>query len=287
MPSADAVYYKVAQQNKSFEIDRNELHFGKQLGTGNFGEVLMAQYRGLPVAVKRLHNMNAKELRDFEHEGAVMKRLPPHPNVIQLVGLVSDPPPMIVVEFASGGALDAFLQANFRTCADVLLAAFVSGAARGLAHLHANGVVHRDVAARNLLISSTGALKIADFGMSREDHGASNQTKTTMGPIRWMAVEQLFQLRYSPASDLWAFGVLVWEIYSGGVRPYDDLTNAQVALAVSSGRRLMRPHRCPPRLWSAVAMCFDANPDARPPLAHIESIASSDVERLSSRQSQY
>ena len=78
------VYYRVAQQTRSAELNRDELHFGRQLGTGNFGEVVLAQFRGLPVAVKRLHKMNEKELAEFEHEGKVMQRLPPHPNVIQV-----------------------------------------------------------------------------------------------------------------------------------------------------------------------------------------------------------
>ena len=258
-----------------FEIPFDSLEIGRELGAGSFGRVVLATFEGAPVAVKMIksavNNSTAlpeDEADAFRAEAQVMRQLPPHPNVIRLVGVVTKSEPMcIVTEFARHGALDKYLKDAFAELSQAARICMCLDAARGVAHLHRNRLVHRDIAARNFLINSVGKIMVADFGMSRklQHDQAGNVTKTTVGPLRYMAPESLANSEYSMASDVWAFGVLLWEIESGGKTPYGDLTLAQTAMqVVMEDLRLQEPPNCIDGLYDIMFSCWNMHADKRP-----------------------
>jgi serine/threonine protein kinase len=138
--------------------------------------------------------------------------------------------------------------------------------AEGVLHLHHSNIVHRDLAARNLLLHQ-GALKVADFGLSRNVVEDGNTTKSDSGPLKYMSPEALSEQAFSPKSDVWAFGVVLWEIFSGGALPFENLTPAQVAMGVVMDKlRLSKPKRCPDDVYDVMTAVLDR--ERRRPAQH-------------------
>jgi serine/threonine protein kinase len=272
-------------ENK-YLIDEKDLKRGKKLGQGAFGAVYAAKWRNTTVAVKEILNVgDEKQKASFADEMVAMCRLQPHTNVIQLFGVVVGDSLAIVTEFAPGGSLDEWLlKGDGKTAPVSTLQRIASECAAGLAHLHAQKppVVHRDIAARNVLLGHGLTAKIADFGMSRsaEETDAvdgENRTKTTVGPLRYMAPEAMRKLVYSPASDAFSFGVLVWEIFERGKTPWGDVSVTEAATKVINGKRLKfkKSTETTRVVREIVDECFKTNPKQRPTMADA-------AERLSS-----
>lgn len=139
---------------------------------------------------------------------------------------------------------------------------FARQIARGMEHLELKGITHRDLAARNLLVSEGRVLKISDFGLSR--HGVYVNTRKRMLPLRWLALESMTDNLYSSLSDVWAFGVVLWEICTLGGFPYANISDAQLMTYLLSGNRLMRPDNVSEKLYEVMLKCWSANPDDRP-----------------------
>lgn len=242
-----------------WEIPLNQIRLGEELGRGAFGVVFKTEYNGAPAALKVLQQQDGKELLDeeiaeFEDEAAILKRVPAHPNLVQFLGLcVDDMQLAILTEFCAGGSLYTLLfnEDNPDELVDSELAktrgnepeailyspeivqAWIHGIAAGMTHLHAQGVVHRDLASRNILLSADGMTpKIADFGMSRlvstSDGQSGGTTKATVGPLKWMSPESVSDRKFSRASDVWAFACLAFEILMLR-QPYPDMINTQAA----------------------------------------------------------
>jgi serine/threonine protein kinase len=170
-----------------------------------------------------------------------------------------------VTEFLEHGSLYDYLRNTGKMDAS-MLASMVRGIAAGMLHLHREGIIHRDLAARNILLGKGYQVKISDFGMSRmtEKGGTSSQTKSDTGPLKWMAPESIRSRMYSVKSDVWGFGVTIWEIVSRQ-EPYADLDAVQTALDVThNGRRLEIPEYCPPVLKEIMTSCFQTAPEDRP-----------------------
>ncbi len=240
-----------------WEVAYGELLLSKVLGEGAFGIVRLAWFRGETVAVKMLKSFDGEtqvlspaETAAFETEAELMRKLPPHPNVIKLIGVVTKTMPnCIVTQFAANGSLEGYLKSHRGKLKPAQRLTMCVDAVRGIMHLHKHHLVHRDIAARNFLIDERGSILLTDFGLTRAVMSDKGTTKTRSGPLRYMAPESLHRQEYSTASDVWSTGVLMWEVESGAEVPYKHLSLAQTAMQVCmEGLRLEEPDGCVPGL---------------------------------------
>jgi alpha-tubulin suppressor-like RCC1 family protein len=222
-----------------FNIKSESLQIVRRLGEGSYGAVFLAKNKdGLMVAVKKLAGtMMSGTASDFFREAALMTGIPPHKNVVRTFGMCQEVNNFsLVMEYVPNGSLDSFATRTVFTPGSSWdpLAQYriILGISRGMAHLAANGIVHRDLAARNVLLSARLEAKISDFGMSRvvgaESSGA---TKADVGPIKWMPPESIATRVYSEKSDVWSFGVVLYEMLCG-TEPYMDQELLQIAVSV-------------------------------------------------------
>jgi len=270
-------------RREDWEIGRDEVEIGSELVRGTFGLVYAGTYRGSPVAVKFAHgSLAAAKRQEVADLAARMKRLPEHENVVTFFGAaVDDGGLLIVMELCEGGDLLSFLQKQ-PLLEPALRLAFVVQVARGMAHLHDAGVVHRDLAARHVLLGGAPdgvpLAKVAGFGLSRTITFAGTSAQVAEAAaaaatlaIRWSAPEVLAAQQYSRASDVWAFGVTVWEIYSAGSEPYEDIEDNDnvIDFVVDRREQLFRPVDCPVDVWRLVEQCFAYASDQRPSFHHL------------------
>ena len=197
-----------------------------------------------------------------------------HENVIHLIGVVTKSEPvMIITEYMLNGALDKFLRDNDNGCLTMLqLTRMMKGIASGMKYLNDMGYIHRDLAARNILVDDCLTCKIADFGLSRGSRGVLEPEYTTNGgkiPIRWTAPEAITHHKYSTSSDIWSYGIVMWEITSFGERPYWDWTNHKVINEIHAGYRLPCPMDCPLELHSIMVSCWNVDRHKRPTFAQL------------------
>ena len=258
------------------EIRRDKVKLLEMLGEGNFAQVRKALYvessghTSYIVAVKTLHDAaGSSDRQDMLHEAVLMAQFD-HPCVVSLVGVVTvGEPLLVVIEYCEHGALSSYLkQANLKRREKYALS---TDCAEGLAYLGKRGFVHRDIAARNVLVSSDRRAKISDFGLSREVHGASAYYRMKSKgelPVRWTAPEALNNGVFTQQSDCWSFGVLLWEIWSNGKYPYSEVDSNQVVwMYVTDGYRLKRPKHCPEAVYELMQKCWQLEPSARPEMA--------------------
>jgi len=255
-----------ALQDK-FEIDFNELECKDELGKGAYGVIYRAIWRNTEVAVKKLQSstLSVDQMKDFQSEVKIMTTMKPHTNVLLFMGACTRSPPYcIVMQYINGGSLRKLLdvtQFSLEMCYQIL-----KDIANGLYHLHVEGIVHRDLASRNILMKETVngfEPKIGDFGLSRilMSASAAETTQSDTGPLRIMAPECIIQKEYSFKSDVWAFGVLITEVYSHK-DPYPHLSPLQVAGLVARGELSPEiPSQAPSDAQKMVIKCckFDAN----------------------------
>lgn len=258
------------------EIDPTHLKIEEVIGAAQFGEVSRGRYRPLGrrevlVAVKTLRwGVTDREKAVFLTEAGVLGQFD-HPNVLKLEGVVTHgPPERIITEFMENGPLDAFLRENEDQFSVLQLVGMVRGVGAGMRYLSERNFVHRDLAARNVLVNSNLVCKVSDFGLSRLMRGLERNMPTytaslgTKVPVRWTAPEAFQHRKFSSASDVWSFGVLMWEVMSYGERPYWDMSNQEVMKAVADQYRLPAPHNCPAALHSLMLQCWQADRGDRP-----------------------
>eukprot|EP00112_Aurelia_sp_Birch-Aquarium-sp1_P012893 Seg2718.1 transcript_id=Seg2718.1/GoldUCD/mRNA.D3Y31 product="Ephrin type-A receptor 5" protein_id=Seg2718.1/GoldUCD/D3Y31 len=230
------------------ELDRKWIELETIIGGGEFGDVYKGSLRRpledeRVVAIKTLKaTSNKKAKDDFLSEAAYMGQFE-DPNVIGLEGvIVKDRPVMIIIEFMSNGSLDSYLQENDGKFTSLQLLGMARGVSSGMTYLAEMSFIHRDLAARNILVDDNMVCKVADFGMSREL--SEEETYNTTGgkiPVRWTAPEAIQYKKFTTASDVWSYGILLWEIMSYGERPYWDWGNYEVIERLASGYRLPPP----------------------------------------------
>uniref|UniRef100_A0A914Q045 receptor protein-tyrosine kinase n=1 Tax=Panagrolaimus davidi TaxID=227884 RepID=A0A914Q045_9BILA len=259
------------------DIDPKLIQVFRQIGIGEFGEVCCGRllvdgaYGAVAqvVAVKTLlPGSSEKAKADFLTEASIMGQFD-HENVIHLIGVVTKSEPvMIITEYMLNGALDKFLRDNDNGCLTInQLTRMMKGIASGMKYLTDMGYIHRDLAARNILVDDCLTCKIADFGLSRGSRGVLEPEYTTNGgkiPIRWTAPEAITHHKYSTSSDIWSFGIVMWEITSFGERPYWDWTNHKVINEIHAGYRLPCPMDCPQELHSLMLACWQSDRHKRP-----------------------
>lgn len=270
-----------------WEFPRHRLKFFNILGEGAFGQVwkcealeLDGSEGGTVVGVKTLkENATEKERSDLISELQVMKMLEPHPNVVKLLGCCTEKDPIfLIMEFVSKGKLQSYLRnsraeryynnmhGQSKTLTSRDLTSFVYQVAKGMEFLSANGIIHRDLAARNVLITEEHTCKVADFGFARDVIASHVYERKSEGrlPIRWMAPESLYDNIFSVKSDVWSFGVLIWEVVTLGSTPYPGLSAAEVMRKVRDGHRLDKPEHCRRELYNIMYYCWDKDPKQRP-----------------------
>jgi serine/threonine protein kinase len=250
------------------ELKRAQIKTLDRLGKGQFGDVSkgLLSESGRPnyiVAIKTLHEGAGEgERQDLLREALLMAQFM-HDNVVGLVGVVTAGlPTMVVIEFCELGSLQDYLLK--RPVSEEARVAFALDCASGLAYLATRSYVHRDVAARNVLISSDGRAKVSDFGMSRNTEDADYYYSRSKLPIRWCAPECLENGRFSSSSDVWAYGVLLYEIWTSADLPYKGWSNQKVWVQVVSGYRLPCPKGCQEDVHTVMLRCWAASPSERP-----------------------
>lgn len=232
---------------------------------GNFGEVYKGRYKGREVAVKKCkETMDGETRSKFLQEGTILRNYD-HPNIVKLIGIAAQRNPiMIVMEFVEGGALLNYLKANKSRLKTIQLVRMCVDAAAGMSYLESKNCIHRDLAARNCLIGRDLTVKIADFGMSREEEVYEVSDGLKQIPIKWTAPEALNLAKYTSKCDVWSFGVLMWEVFAGGATPYTNMSNQAARDRIDQGYRLPAPDGTPELLYAAMRRCWLADPAQRP-----------------------
>uniref|UniRef100_A0A3Q3B6Y5 receptor protein-tyrosine kinase n=1 Tax=Kryptolebias marmoratus TaxID=37003 RepID=A0A3Q3B6Y5_KRYMA len=255
------------------EIDVSFISIERIIGAGEFGEVCCGPLRlpgkrEIQVAIKTLKaGYTEQQRRDFLWEASIMGQFN-HPNIIRLEGVVTKSKPvMIITEYMENGSLDTFLKKNDGQFTVIQLVGMLRGIASGMRYLSDMGYVHRDLAARNILVNSNLVCKVSDFGLSRvleDDPEAAYTTRGGKIPIRWTAPEAIAYRKFTSASDVWSYGIVMWEVMSYGERPYWEMSNQDVIKAVEENYRLPGPMDCPEALYHLMMDCWQRERTNRP-----------------------
>ena len=284
-----------AQRIHAREFPPSAIRLIQELGEGAFGKVYKGELMGvLPtgpacVAIKTLKSgANHKTKTDFQREANLMCGLD-HPNIVCLIGVCfSEEPQCMVFEHMPHGDLHEFLTThspNIDSDASELgqddqnvlnptdMSFIAIQVAAGMEYLAGHNYVHRDLAARNCLVGDKLTVKISDFGLSRDVYSVDYyrvQSKSLL-PVRWMPPESIMYGKFTTESDVWSFGVLLWEIYSYGLQPYYGYSNQEVIEMVRSRQLLPCPEDCPSRMYAFMVECWHEVPTRRPSFAEIHS----------------
>ncbi|XP_076803976.1 ephrin type-A receptor 4-A-like [Clavelina lepadiformis] len=259
------------------EIDVTRIKIERVIGRGEFGEVcrgkLMDGKNSTTVAVKRLqHGASLIDQTNFLREACTIAQFY-DPNIVQFKGVVTKSmPAMIITEFMDNGSLDKFLQKKKGQLTVIQLIEILKGIASGMRYLSNMKYVHRDLAARNILVNSELVCKVSDFGLSRTLENDPHATYTTQGgkiALRWTAPECIRYRQFTSLSDVWSYGIVMWEVMSYGEKPYWDMSNDDVSEVIEDGYRLPAPVDCPAALHNLMLMCWSFEPRRRPNFSDI------------------
>lgn len=293
--------FKIPEDPK-WEFPRKNLVLGKTLGEGEFGKVVKATAFRLKgkagyttVAVKMLkENASHSELRDLLSEFTLLKQVN-HPHVIKMYGACSQDGPLhLIVEYAKYGSLRNFLRESRKVGPSYMgndanrnssylenpderaltmgdLISFAWQISRGMQYLAEMKLVHRDLAARNVLVAEGRKMKISDFGLSRDVYEEDSYVKRSKGriPVKWMAIESLFDHIYTTQSDVWSFGVLLWEIVTLGGNPYPGIAPERLFNLLKTGYRMEKPENCTDEMYNLMLRCWKQEADKRPNFSDI------------------
>ncbi|CAG5958065.1 unnamed protein product [Menidia menidia] len=269
-----------------WEVAREKITMHKELGQGSFGMVYEGMAKGVVkdepetrVAIKTVNeSASMRERIEFLNEASVMKEFNCH-HVVRLLGVVSQgQPTLVIMELMTRGDLKSHLRSlrKENNSSHVLpplkkMIQMAGEIADGMAYLNANKFVHRDLAARNCMVAEDFTVKIGDFGMTRDIYETDYYRKGGKGllPVRWMSPESLKDGVFTTMSDVWSFGVVLWEIATLAEQPYQGMSNEQVLRFVMEGGLLDKPDNCPDMLFELMRMCWQYNPKMRPSFLEI------------------
>ncbi|XP_061531167.1 focal adhesion kinase 1-like isoform X10 [Phycodurus eques] len=286
MPSK---YYGL-DQAQDYEIQRDCIELGRCIGEGQFGDVHQGVYispenPALSVAVKTCKNSTSDSVREKFLQEALTMRQFDHPHIVKLMGVITENPVWIIMELCTLGELRSFLQVRKYSLDLATLILYSYQLSTALAYLESKRFVHRDIAARNVLVSTVDCVKLGDFGLSRymEDSSYYKASKGKL-PIKWMAPESINFRRFTTASDVWMFGVCMWEILMFGIKPFQGVKNNDVIGRIENGERLAMPPQCPPTLYSLMTKCWSYDPSKRPRFNELKTQLSTILEEEKAQQ---
>lgn len=281
--------YASISRPKQWEVPKRNVRLDKKLGSGHFGQVMkgyLKTKRGIQVvAVKMLkENADQQQKKEFLDELELMKPMVPHPNIVGLVGCCTkSDQPFIIVEYCSSGNLKDFLISSHGSVVYANMAgnsvsltsrdlmSFAWQVARGMSYLSSLKLVHRDLAARNILVDKGNICKISDFGLARDIYEKKQYLKLGEAelPLRWMALESIFKGITTTESDIWSYGILLWEIVTLGANPYPGMNRDQVIAQLHIGYRMPKPQYCSDEVYAIMWQCWQQEPEARPTFLEI------------------
>ncbi|VDN03160.1 unnamed protein product [Thelazia callipaeda] len=261
---------------QSWEFLHKDVVLKDLIGEGQFGEVREAEVpidgKKRLVAVKLTKQVKDKnqlqqakmKVKEMMHEARLMRYFH-HVNVVKIHGVaVCREPLMIIIEMVNGGCLADVLEYRKGKVDEIEKIENMSlGSARGLEYIHAQKVIHRDIAARNVLYTLEKVAKITDFGMSRQGDFYEMARGNKKVPLKWTAPESMVTYQYTPKTDVFSFSILLWEIFSDGEEPYKGMTSIEVKRMISCGERLRKPEGCPDFIFQIMIKCWEQNPDRR------------------------
>uniref|UniRef100_A0A8C2C3F9 Tyrosine-protein kinase n=1 Tax=Cyprinus carpio TaxID=7962 RepID=A0A8C2C3F9_CYPCA len=271
MPLTDIVLKRPIIKDK-WVLEHDDVILGQSIGRGNFGEVFSGRLHSdnTPVAVKACReNLPAEHKNKFLMEARILKQYD-HPNIVKLIGVCTQKQPIyIIMELVQGGDFLTFLRTEGHNLKTKMLIKMAENVVSGMAYLESKKCIHRDLAARNCLVGEESVVKISDFGMSRQEQDGVYSAAGGMKqiPVKWTAPEALNYGRYTTESDVWSFGVLLWETFSRGVTPYTiphNMNNQQTRDEVERGYRMPAPNNCPGEIYALMCQCWQYDPRNRP-----------------------
>ncbi|KAM6932607.1 tyrosine-protein kinase receptor UFO [Lycodopsis pacificus] len=275
---------ELKQKLQDVMVDRHKLTLGKTLGEGEFGSVmegLLTQEEAvLKVAVKtmKIAICTRSEMEDFLREAACMKEFD-HANVMRLLGVCLQtvesegyPSPVVILPYMKHGDLHSYLLYSRLGDYPVylpsqMLVKFMADIARGMEYLGRKNFIHRDLAARNCMLNENMNVCVADFGLSKKIYNGDyyRQGRISKMPVKWIAIESLADRVYTTKSDVWSFGVTMWEIATRGQTPYPGVENSEIYDYLRQGNRLKQPPDCLDSIYSLMFSCWLLSPKDRPP----------------------
>ncbi|CAF2134995.1 unnamed protein product [Rotaria magnacalcarata] len=269
------------QKRKSLQltiISPSQIQQTAKLGEGEFGEVYEGFYRedlnnpvGIPVAIKILKEYSYSAKKDFLREAEHMATLNHH-CICTLYGIVdsTDDTMMMVIELLLLGSMLDYLWKEKDKIDEYHVKLWASQIADGMAYMERKGIVHRDLAARNILMQSKEQVKISDFGLSRRiDADVYMQKSDSKIPVKWYAPEAISIGKFTSKSDVWSFGVTLWEMFSYAATPYGDMSGTDVYYFLQHGKRLERPARCPSSTYQLMVKCWEWDEKKRPTFSEL------------------
>ncbi|XP_068686976.1 tyrosine kinase receptor Cad96Ca-like isoform X2 [Montipora foliosa] len=282
-------------RTRSWEVTREDVKVEKIIGKGAFGQVAKGTAKNLPfhsgtktVAVKMLKaNAPESDKRDLKSELELMKTLKPHPHVIKLLGCVTETDPLLVlIEYVPYGDLLGYLRKSrglndtYYKDPDIKpqtsltsqqLMKFAWQIADGMSYLSLRKIIHRDLAARNVLVGETETCKVTDFGMARDVQQENIYERKTRGrlPVKWTAYESLLYGIYTTKSDVWSYGVVLYEIFTVGGSPYPRMDGKKIASLLQEGYKMPKPQHVDNDLYQIMMNCWQNKPEARPSFADL------------------
>eukprot|EP00730_Choanoeca_flexa_P007003 TRINITY_DN12265_c0_g2_i9.p1 TRINITY_DN12265_c0_g2~~TRINITY_DN12265_c0_g2_i9.p1 ORF type:complete len:880 (+),score=275.69 TRINITY_DN12265_c0_g2_i9:255-2894(+) len=285
MPDAMETPAGQAALNEGWELDRNKIKQVKKLGEGHFGVVFEGEAKDLKpgqgtrrVAVKMLTDSSSDAQEDFRKEVSIMQNIDGDHNIVRLLGICTEAAPyLMVIELMPNGDLKTLLR-NHRPKSSKpskfslqQLMKMAADVAEGMAYISSIKIVHRDLAARNCLVDENYTAKVADFGLGRDTYTNEyyRMTGSNPLPVRWMAPEAIEDGVYTSESDVWSFGIVLYELITFAKMPYAGLSNMEVVDRVTDDYRLPQPKECPDGLYTLMRSCWDDAED-RPTFAELE-----------------
>uniref|UniRef100_A0A7N6BEG3 Protein tyrosine kinase 7 (inactive) n=1 Tax=Anabas testudineus TaxID=64144 RepID=A0A7N6BEG3_ANATE len=280
-------------EKRHSHVNNDKLHFSRAnlqtittLGKGEFGEVLLSKAKGIEesqeetvVLVKSLQSRDEQLQLNFRREAEMFGKLS-HPNVVRLLGLCREAEPhYMILEYYDLGDLKQFLRISknkddkvksqpISTKTKVSICAQV---AHGMEHLSNHRFVHKDLAARNCLINSQRRVKVSSLSLSKDVYNSEYyHYRQAWIPLRWLPAESVFEDDFSTKSDVWAFGMLMWEVFSYGEMPYTKLNDDEVLEGLQTGKlKLPIPEGCPSRIYKLMVRCWALSLKERPSFTDI------------------
>ncbi|XP_067052294.1 fibroblast growth factor receptor 2-like isoform X2 [Acropora muricata] len=283
-------YAPLDMRTRSWEVARNDVKVERIIGKGAFGQVAKGTAKNLPlrsgatsVAIKMVKaNARESDKRDLKSELELMKTLKPHPHVIKLLGCVTESEPLLVlIEYVPHGDLLGYMRKSrglndtYYDDPDIKpktsltseqLMKFAWQIADGMSYLSLRKVVHRDLAARNVLVGERETCKVTDFGMARDVQKENIYERKTKGrlPVKWTAYESLLYGQYTTKSDVWSYGVVLYEISTIGGSPFPRMGGMKIANLLQQGYRMPKPEHVDDDLYQIMTNCWQCEPEARP-----------------------